>query len=295
MGKLLAALRLTRIEHSVMLVIAVLAAELLAGGLPSIGMLALSLVTPIFVSMGSFAINDYFDIEVDRLNGKARRPLVSGALAPAQALWIAGASFAIGVAASWFINVYAFAIALIFALLAMAYASWLKEKLLVGNAYVALSMVIPFIYGNYVSSPALAPAFAPLAPALVPVCMMVFLSGFGREIHGTIRDYSGDVKVRNARTMPKAVGITGAAAFALALYLAAIAISAYLFLYVAPFRWNPAYGAMVLVSDALLLYVSIGHLAFRSERFYDSARNVSLAAMALAIISILVTALLPHI
>ena len=65
-----------------MLVIAVVAAELLAGGLPATGVLALSLITPIFVSMGSFAINDYFDIGVDRLNRKKNRPLVSGALTP---------------------------------------------------------------------------------------------------------------------------------------------------------------------------------------------------------------------
>jgi geranylgeranylglycerol-phosphate geranylgeranyltransferase len=289
MGKLSAVLRLTRIEHSVMLVVAVLAAEFLAGGLPaSLWTLALSLVTPIFVSMGSFAINDYFDVEVDRLNKKAKRPLVSGALSPNEALWVAGASFAIGVAASAF-SASAFAIALVFALLAIIYASKLKEILLVGNAYIALSMVIPFIYGSYVESGA-------LAPSILPVCAMVFLSGLAREIHGTIRDYSGDIKVRNARTLPKAVGIPAAAASAFVLYLAAIAISAYLFVYVAPFQWNLIYGGMVLISDVLLLYVSVGHLVRKDEKFYDGARNVSLVAMALAIFAILISALpLAHI
>jgi geranylgeranylglycerol-phosphate geranylgeranyltransferase len=284
MNRAVAVLRLTRIEHSIMLVIAVVAAELLAGGLPAPGVLALSLITPIFVSMGSFAINDYFDIEVDRLNKKKGRPLVSGALTPAQALWVAGASFAIGVGASAF-SVSAFAIALVFALLAITYASKLKEMLLVGNAYIALSMAIPFIYGSYVEGGA-------LAPAILPVCAMVFLSGLAREIHGTIRDYSGDVKVRNARTLPKAAGIGAAAAAALVLYVVAIATSAYLFVYVAPFRANLAYGVPVLVSDALLLYVGIGHVLYRTRRFYLSARDVSLAAMALAILAILIAPLI---
>lgn len=202
MGKVSAVLRLTRVEHSLMLVIAVVAAELLAGGPPAPGILALSLITPIFVSMGSFAINDYFDIDVDRLNGKKKRPLVSGALTQAQALLVAGMSFAIGVLASAFISAYAFAIALAFALLAIVYSWKLKEVLLLGNAYIALSMVIPFIYGSYVSGGA-------LAPAIAPVCAMVFLSGLGREIHGTIRDYSGDVKVRNARTLPRRLESAG--------------------------------------------------------------------------------------
>ena len=145
---------------------------------------------------------------------------------------------------------YAFSIALVFALLAALYAYRLKEMLLVGNAYVALSMAIPFIYGSYVESGA-------PAPAMLPVCAMVFLSGLAREIHGTIRDYSGDVKMRNARTLPKAIGICAASASALALYVLAIATSAYLFTYVAPFRANLAYGAPVLLSDALLLYVGM--------------------------------------
>ena len=284
MNKAVAVLRLTRIEHSVMLVVAVVAAELLAGGLPAAGILALSLITPIFVSMGSFAINDYFDIAVDRLNKKRNRPLVSGALTPAQALCVAGVSFAIGVGASALIGEYAFAIALAFALLAALYAYRLKEILIVGNAYIALSMAIPFIYGSYVES-------ASLAPAIVPVCAMVFLSGLAREIHGTIRDYSGDIKVRNARTLPKAIGIRGAAYASLALYVLAIAASAYLFLYVAPFAMNPVFGAPVLISDALLLYVGVAHLFRKSKRFYLSARDVSLAAMTLAIIAILLASL----
>jgi geranylgeranylglycerol-phosphate geranylgeranyltransferase len=284
MNKAVAVLRLTRIEHSIMLVIAVVAAELLSGGLPAPGVLALSLITPIFVSMGSFAINDYFDVGVDRLNKKTKRPLVSGALTPAQALWVAGVSFAIGVGASAF-SVSAFAIALVFALLAIIYASKLKEMLLVGNAYIALSMAIPFIYGSYVESGA-------LAPAVLPVCAMVFLSGLAREIHGTIRDYSGDVKMRNAMTLPKAAGISAAAAAALVLYVLAIATSAYLFVYVAPFRANLAYVAPVIVSDALLLYVGIGHVLYHTKKFYLSARDVSLAAMALAILAILIAPLI---
>ncbi|MDE1762597.1 MAG: UbiA family prenyltransferase, partial [Candidatus Micrarchaeota archaeon] len=93
MGKFAEILRLTRIEHSIMLVIAVLAAELIAnhGVLPSAPTLAFSLITPIFISMGAFAINDYFDIKVDRANRK-NRPLVAGTLRPHEALFIAFAT-----------------------------------------------------------------------------------------------------------------------------------------------------------------------------------------------------------
>jgi geranylgeranylglycerol-phosphate geranylgeranyltransferase len=280
MNKAVAVLRLTRIEHSAMLVVAVIAAELLAGGLPGYLALAMSLAAPILISMGSFALNDYFDVEVDRLNKRHDRPLVSGSLEPPMAAFIAALSFAIGVAASALINKYAFLIALVFALLAIAYSYRLKEFLLVGNAYIALSMAIPFIFGNYVVS-------AALAPAIAPICMMVFLSGLGREVQGTIRDYAGDVKIRNARTLPKVIGTKSAAWVALALYVVAIIISAYLFVFIASFRSNLLYGAMVLVSDALLFYYGVGYLRSETERFYGRARNASLAAMALAIFAIL--------
>ncbi len=287
MNRAAAVLKLTRIEHSAMLVVAVVAAELLAktGSLPGPFALAMSLVAPIFISMGSFALNDYFDIDVDKLNKRRDRPLVNGSLKPAEAAGISALSFAIGVAASAFINPYAFWIALAFALLAIAYSYRLKEVLLVGNVYIAFTMAIPFIFGDYVVS-------TTLAPAIAPICVMVFLSGLGREIHGTIRDYSGDVKVRNARTLPKAIGTESAAWVALALYVVAIAISAYLFVSIAPFKANAVYGVMVLVSDALLFYYGAGYLRKSTREFYDTARNATLAAMAFAVFAILLAPLI---
>jgi len=285
MSRLSAILKLTRIEHSIMLVAAVIAAELLVVGLPSPGLLVLSIISPVFVSMGAFAINDFFDMKVDRLNHKDR-PLVTGDLRPVNALYITAACFVIGVGASFFINIYAFWIAFVFALLAFLYSMRLKEILLVGNVYIALTMVIPFIFGNYVVSTS-------LSGTVLVLCAMVFLSGMAREIHGTIRDYSGDVKVRNARTLPRVIGIRRAAWVALLFYLAAIAVSAYLFLYVPPFVLNLVFGAIIFVSDLLFLYVGLGYLykKRKMQEFYDGSRNVSLLAMGLALISIILTVL----
>lgn len=271
-------LRLTRIEHSAMLVVAVIAAELVAGGLPPLQTLALSLVTPVFVSMGSFAINDYFDVEVDRLNGK-KGPIVSGRVTKRQALYVTAASMLIGVLASALIGAAAFAIAVVFAALALLYSYRLKQTLFWGNAYVALSMVIPFIYGAYVVG-------SGLSAAILLVSLMVFLSGLAREIHGTIRDYEGDIKVRNVNSIPKAIGKGASAMIALLLYVAAIAVSAYLALYIAPFSRSVPFVVMIAASDLMLAYVGIGCIG-GDKRFYGRARNVSLAAMALAILAII--------
>lgn len=280
MGKFGAGLRLTRIEHSVMLVIAVVAAEVISGGgLPGLMVFFLSLITPIFVSMGAFAINDYFDIKVDRAN-KKMRPLVTGEIKPIEAIYITAISMIIGVAASFFINIYCFAIAIFFALMSLLYSYRLKETLLLGNAYIALSMVIPFIFGSYVMN------FSP-SLAVVIISVIVFASGLAREIHGTIRDYKGDRKMRNVKTLPASIGINGSAWISLLLYIFAILLSVYLFLYVPPFALNPIYAVLVGITDLMLLYVGVGYVARKNQKFYDKTRNISLFAMGLALIAFL--------
>ncbi|MDE1855329.1 MAG: UbiA family prenyltransferase [Candidatus Micrarchaeota archaeon] len=283
MGKIAAILRLTRIEHSAMLVVAVLAAELLSGGFPAIGKLLLSIIAPIFISMASFAVNDYFDIKVDKLNMK-NRPLVTGELRPDDAILIAIVCFGIGIAAAALINVYAFVIAVVFAALAYMYSYVLKEVFLMGNIYVALTMVIPFVFGNYVNTSA-------LQANVLLISAMVFLSGLAREIHGTIRDFRGDVKVRKAKTLPRVIGMRGSATVALVLYILAIAISAFLFLYVAPFALNIVYGTIIFASDLMLLYVGLGYMYTDKQKFYEKTRSVSLIAMGMALIGIIASAL----
>jgi geranylgeranylglycerol-phosphate geranylgeranyltransferase len=278
-----AVLRLTRIEHSIMLVIAVLAAELLAGGLPSLPVLVLSLITPIFISMAAFAINDYFDFRVDKIN-KKNRPLVTGELKALDAVYITLASLIIGITASLLINFSAFVIAVVFGALAILYSYKLKGIAVVGNVYIAFSMAIPFIFGNYVVS-------QNIGAGIIMVSVMIFMSGLAREIHGTIRDLKGDSVARNLRTLPRIIGIEASAALAFLIYLVAILISAYLFFFVSPFAYNLLYALMIGTTDLMLLYTGIGFMFRRDQKFYGLARNVSLAAMALALVAILLVPL----
>ncbi len=286
MNKFVAILKLTRIEHSAMLVIAVLAGELITSGhLPGAYMLALSLIVPIFVSMGSFAINDYYDVEVDTLNKKTKRPIVSGAISRKGAMRVAIVSFLIGVAASAFINYYAFLIALIFAILAALYAYKFKEMLLVGNIYIAFSMAIPFIFGDYVMSTA-------LNPDIVLISLVILLSGTAREIHGMIRDYYGDIKARRIKNLPYYAGLRNSAYAASVLYLIAIAVSIFMFFFKRPFSYNIIYIAPIAVTDIMLLYVSAFYmLRYKSKKegIFDGARNISLGAMALALLAYLIS------
>ncbi len=285
MSKLGAILRLTRIEHSLMLVVAVIAAELIAGGIPHQPIFILSLITPIFISMAAFAINDYYDIKVDKAN-KKKRPLVTGELNKCDAIHITQICLFIGIFSSFLISFYAFLIAIIFGGLALLYSRKLKELLFWGNAYIAFSMAIPFIYGSYVESNG-------IGFTIILVSVMIFLSGLAREIHGTIRDLKGDSRVRDVRSFAKVFGVIGASALALLFYFAAIIISLYIFTYVMPFALSVTYLVLILITDAMLAYLSVGYLFRNSSRFYSFARNLSLAAMSLALAALLLAQLIP--
>ncbi len=282
MGKIKDVIKLTRIEHSLMLIIAVVAAEIIALGLPGINVLILSIITPVFISMGAFAINDYFDIETDRINRKSN-PLLKGNLKPKDALYITAVSMLIGIAASAMINAYCFAIAVIFAALSILYSYRMKNMLLLGNAYIAVSMAIVFIFGAYAVS-------SSIRPAVVLIIVMIFLSGLAREINGTVRDMEGDVKARKVRTLPVVIGRRVAAAAAFILYMIAIGITLYLFLEVSPFLYNIYYGVLIVISDILVFNSGVVFL-LGDKKGYRRARNTSLAGMGLALIAILIASL----
>lgn len=279
MNKFGALLKLTRAEHSIMLVIAVVSAELIAKGLPNPFILALSLITPIMISSASFAINDYFDVEVDRKN-KKDRPLINGSLSPSTALHVTVIGILIGIISSALINPYCLVIAVIFGALALLYSYRLKDILLLGNMYIAVSMSIPFVFGSYVVN-------SSLGLNIILISFMIFLSGVAREIHGTIRDYAGDVKIRKANTLPKVIGKKNSSVVAFVLYMLAIIISVYLFAYIVPFKYRITYLLMIIVSDIMLVFVSFGYLYKKNKGFYKMSRKLSLLAMGIALTSFL--------
>lgn len=286
MGKISAFMRLTRIEHSIMLVLAVLAAELISAHVIIGVAFVASLVTPILVSMGSFAINDYFDVEADKANGFKDRPIVSGEISKTAAFNWAIGLLVVGALVSYLINPIAFGIAIVFAALAFLYSYKLKDTLLVGNIYIAFSMVIPFIYGDFVVSNT-------LSFTIILVSVVIFLSGLAREVHGMIRDKEGDSKMRKSKNLLHHISAKGAGLVSLALYLEAIFISIYMFFYYyPPFFHNIIYIIPIALTDILLLYVAVGELMVKGDKkkFHRLSRNLSLAAMAIALLAYLFAA-----
>ncbi len=282
MGFLKELFKLTRFEHAIMLAVAVFIGEIVVlRAVPQLTIpIILSLLVPMLSEMGSFALNDYLDIETDRLN-KRMRPLVKGTISPGFALWFSIISLALSLVLAYFINPYAFVIALIFNLLAIAYDWKLKDLPLLGNVYIGLSMAIPFIFGNFVISDK-------ISMLAVALALLGFVAGLAREIVKSAQDMEGDMKARGSKTLPIVIGKGPALALAALLYILFIPLS------LSPFAlglgFNPYSAAMIGIGDGIILLI-VYRILGEPESSYGFARNASLAAFAIGLVGIMLAAL----
>jgi len=282
MGLLKELFLLTRFEHAFMLAIAVLIGEaIIIGNMPPISLvIALSLLVPVFSEMGSFALNDYLDIETDRQNRKTERPLVRGTISPAFALWFSIASLLLSMVLAFFINTTVFVIALSFNLLAVLYNWKLKDLPLIGNLYIALTMAIPFIFGNFVVSDT-------LSSIAIILASLGFLSGLAREIVKSVQDMEGDMKARESKTLPVIIGAQNSLLVASALYLVFVPLT---FL---PFQIGLKVtllsGSLVMLADALIIYLVYLLISSNMDpSVLKIARNISLVSLFIGLLGLLV-------
>lgn len=171
--------------------ISIFVAAFITGTLhPAINVL-LACVSGGLIAAGANTINDYFDLEIDRIN-KPKRPLVAGKLSSSQAVIIALFEFAVGSLLALFIGLLAFIIAFSISLLLFFYSYRLKRLPLIGNLAVSFSTGMAFIYGGI--------AVHRVVETLIPA-IFAFFYHFGREIIKDIQDREGDTSEK-ARTFP---------------------------------------------------------------------------------------------
>ena len=148
------------------------------------------------ITAASNIINDYFDIEIDRVN-KPERPLPSGIVSLRSALVLSLVLYGLGMACGAMINVTAFVISALSSVLLYVYSARLKRTVLFGNLTVSLATGMAFIYGGV--------AVGNIRNATVPA-IFAFLMHFGREIIKDMEDVEGD-RQDHAITLPVRFGL----------------------------------------------------------------------------------------
>jgi geranylgeranylglycerol-phosphate geranylgeranyltransferase len=148
---------------------------------PIIRVVIASFTALLLLSAGN-ALNDYCDVESDRIN-KPSRPIPSGQISRRSALTFSILLFIIGTGLSFFINWLAFFIAIIVSLLLVLYATILRKLPLLANSTVGFLTGLTFIYGGI--------SVGNIAGAVVPATF-AFLFTSAREIVKDIQDVEGD-------------------------------------------------------------------------------------------------------
>ncbi len=271
-----------------MIAIAILIGSLIAAKtFPAFDKFILTFFTALFLEASTFALNDYYDLEIDKKNKRVDRPLVRGDISKNTALYLFFILFPLGIVCSYFVNLTCFIIALVTALFAIFYDVILKKIKLLGNFFIAYTMAIPFIFGA--ASVLTKTSFAiDLSPAIFIIALIAFLAGAGREIMKDVMDFEGD-KEEGVRSFPRYIGIRKSNMISALFYIIAIALS---FLPFFMSRYdvyyqNYYYFSFVMVTDTMLLSTSL-QLIFKKQvnmRFY---RKFTLVAIFFGLIAFLV-------
>ncbi|MCS6988995.1 MAG: geranylgeranylglycerol-phosphate geranylgeranyltransferase [Chloroherpetonaceae bacterium] len=191
-------------------------------------------VVTILVGGAGNVINDYFDVEIDRIN-KPHRPLARGALTRTQAFryWLVLNVVALVVAS--FLTTLNLIMALFTIPTLYVYSRHLKRALLVGNLVISALVSLGFLYG--------AASTGKTENVFYPT-LFSFLLNFGRELLKDLEDVEGDGAC-GADTIPIRFGATATLALATLSFAAMIGAT------VAPF-WTGEYGV------AYFLVVTLG-------------------------------------
>jgi geranylgeranylglycerol-phosphate geranylgeranyltransferase len=233
---------ITRPLNSITAGLAAIVAYLIATGTIISPVLLLYAVVILVTAAGN-VINDYFDVEIDRVN-RPDRPIPSGQVSLPAARAYSATLFLAAILLSIFTNELCIAIAVFNSLLLIGYAAWLKRTPLLGNiaiSYLAASM---FLFGGAFDG-------LPGLFTIIPFAVMTFFAMLARERVKDAEDVEGD-RASRAVTIPIRYGIK--ATTLLALSSALLGITASLVPYQ---RWGFWYICGILLVDSVILVACI--------------------------------------
>ena len=290
MKKIKAIWELMRLEHGVMIAIAILIGSLVTlkgQGFPPFDKFILIFFTALFLEASTFALNDYYDLEIDKKNNRTDRPLVRGDLNPKTALFLFFIFFPLGIICSFFVNIVCFIIALITAFFAIIYDAKIKKIKLIGNFFIAYVMAIPFIFGGAAVIEEEALLFE-IHPAIYIVALIAFLAGSGREIMKDVMDFEGD-KESGVKSFPKYIGTRKSNIFAAFFFIIAIVLSFLPFFMsqYGVYHLNYYYLFLVLITDTMLLTTSF-QLIFKKKPYMKLYRKFTLTAIFIGLLAFLI-------
>ena len=208
----------------------------------------------VLVAAGGYVINDYYDIDTDKL-AKPWRPIPSGRISRKQALIMAWILFLSGIMLSFVLDLVIFIFTVVNALLVYEYSRWIKRTGFPGNLVVALNSSATILMGVLAKS-LLLKIEIPVV-TLIPA-VISFLLVLGREIVKGIEDYYGD-KESCYLTIPVSLGVCKASKIASLILVGVIIVSPIPYLYGG---YNILYMVLALFVDAIIINTIVSYARF---------------------------------
>ena len=232
--------KLTRFQNNLITFISVFIGGF-AGGVLSWRKLLIAALSLAFISAGGYVINDYFDLDIDKIN-RPLRVLPRGELPPRNALIFSVSLFTIGFILSLFLQPVSVGIVFFAIVFLFLYSAKFKREFLIGNVTVSIISGLAFIYGGVFSkNPEIS-----LIPAI-----LAFLFHMGRELIKDMEDLKGDQALKS-ETFPIAYGIKNSQFLASAIFLVLIILTIF------PYKFkifSIYYLILVLMMDFVLFYI----------------------------------------
>lgn len=246
-----AVVQLARPVNGLITMASVLVAAVLAGSLEPLEAVALACASAGLINAAGNTINDYFDVEIDRVN-KPCRPLPAGRISPRGALLAAGVEFVSGNLLAAIISPAMLLFAVFFSALICIYSSHLKRTPLWGNVAVSLTSAAAFIYGGM--------AVQRPREAVIPA-LFAFFYHLGREIIKDMEDMTGD-RLGNAHTFPVRYGKRKSVALVWGNFLLLVGLTMWPYL-------TGGYGTTYFIVVVTGIYPVIGYVLFSLLRRTD--------------------------
>lgn len=185
--------QLIRLDLSFAAAICVVAGEILAlSGIPSLGQIIAGFSCGFFISASALVLNDYFDLESDRINAP-NRPLPSGIVSKSEIIYLTVFTTLLGLYSAFVLGMSVLIIGIIFWIIGVLYNWKLKRTGLLGNIMVASSVAITFIIGGIAVG-------NPWNVTVWSFGLMAFLVDLGEEISADAMDLEGD-KLQNSKSI----------------------------------------------------------------------------------------------
>lgn len=195
-----------------------------------------------FISATSLILNDYFDLEIDRINAP-ERPLPAGLVTEREVVLLSIVVAILGLITGYLISLEALLVVILVWAVGFLYNWRFKKAGLIGNLMVSFSVGMTFIFGGIAVN-------KPFEAIIWFFAIILMLTDLGEEIAADAMDIEGDSRA-GSRSLALVMGREKALKISGAIFLLVVIASSLPFL----FGWLEwIYLFPILLIDLVILY-----------------------------------------